>query len=405
MKSSARPPPRQAYRSSESNAAPSGVSPSRSGCSNPYGNAERAENGLERRPPTLRRLADDPDPIRRRVGADEAEDLGGDELDGSTSSRSLEELHRALERFLESTPVAEELALEMSQRWRHGAMLDGRQLLDRTCGQRCQVAHRSLERGEGRSRRLVRDRDGHVRPRGERLDQRPLRTGQILEAVGEDGLPPPGSEIALDPLGRAAAEAVPIPETEPVELARGIRWRDDRARLRRRQDREARTRAPRPRTGARRRTHSSADDAPSVFERGARDRAPRRERALRIARDTTPFGISGDDLLEEIVERADAAGKQRRPASQEVALDALDVRSIGYDEPGIAFEHVEIAPEEQGDLAGMRRPDDERETHPSMVIPASDPLSYAPALLRKERETPVTVTRGDSHRCFASTRR
>ncbi len=73
-----------------------------------------------------RRLADDPDPIRWRVGADEAEELGGDELDGSTSSRSLEELNRGLERLLENTPVAEELALEMSQRSRNGAMLDRR---------------------------------------------------------------------------------------------------------------------------------------------------------------------------------------------------------------------------------------------------------------------------------------
>ncbi len=119
------------------------------------------------------------------------------------------------------------------------------------------------------------------------------------------------------------------------------------------------------------------DDAPRSSSEVARDRAPRSERPLCIARDTTPLGISGHDLLEEIVERADVAGKQRGTASQEVALDALDVRSIGYHEPGIAFEHVEIAPEEQGDLAGMRRPDDERETHPSMVIPASDPLSYA----------------------------
>ena len=236
-----------------------------------------------------------------------------------------------------------------------------------------------FERGEGRSRGFVRDRDGYVRARGERLDQRPLRSGQILEPVGEDGLPPPGSEIALDPLGRAAAHAVPIPETQPVELAavsagqsaelasygfriekrgfelphRGQQHIDEPTRRRRRAE---------------------------VFERGPRDRTPRRERALCIARDTTPFGISRHDLLEEIVERTDVAGKQRRPASQKVALDALDVGSIGYHEPGIAFEHVEIAPEEQGDLAGMRRPDDERETHRSMVIPASDPFSYAVVL-------------------------
>ena len=101
----------------------------------------------------------------------------------------------------------------MNQWSRNGATLDWRQLLDRTCGKGCQVGHSALERGEGRSRRLVRDRDGYVRPRGERLDQRPLHSGQVLEPVGEDGLPPPGSEIALDSFCRAAAKTVPVPET------------------------------------------------------------------------------------------------------------------------------------------------------------------------------------------------
>ena len=88
------------------------------------------------------------------------------------------------------------------------------------------------------------------------------------------------------------------------------------------------------------------------------------------------------DVPEEVVERPDRAGEKRRTASEQVTLDAIDVDAVRDDEPRVALEHVEEALQEQRDLAGVSRSDDERETHRSIVVPASGALSYA---VRKER--------------------
>src|SRR5258707_69622 len=45
---------------------------------------------------------------------------------------------------------------------------------------------------------LVRQRDAHLGAGGERLEERPLGAGQILEAVREDGLRLPGVEVGLE---------------------------------------------------------------------------------------------------------------------------------------------------------------------------------------------------------------
>ena len=87
-------------------------------------------------------------------------------------------------------------------------------------------------------------------------------------------------------------------------------------------------------------------------------------------------------MAKQVVEGPDRAGEKCRAAPNQVTLDPVDVDPIRDDEPGIAFEHVEIAPQEQRDLADVRRPHDERETHRSIVVLAPGALSYA---LRKER--------------------
>ena len=100
-------------------------------------------------------------------------------------------------------------------------------------------------------------------------------------------------------------------------------------------------------------------------ELGARDRAPGDERPLRVGQDLAPIGITGRDVLEEVVERTDAPGDERGTAQEQVALDPLDVGAVRDDQPRIAVEHAEKALEEQGDFAGVRRPHDQREGHAS----------------------------------------
>ena len=91
-----------------------------------------------------------------------------------------------------------------------------------------EILGRALERRERRAPRLVRQRDLDLGAPRERLEQRPLGGGQVLEAVREDGLAVPGVELGPDPLGRAAPQQVAVPEADAVELAavRGVEFGD-----------------------------------------------------------------------------------------------------------------------------------------------------------------------------------
>ena len=94
----------------------------------------------------------------------------------------------------------------------------GRQLLDAAVGELRQIVHRLRQRGEGRPAGLVRDRDGDVGASGERLQERPFRSGQVLEAVGEHRLAAPRVELTRHSLRRVAPQQIAVPETEAIEL-------------------------------------------------------------------------------------------------------------------------------------------------------------------------------------------
>ena len=53
---------------------------------------------------------------------------------------------------------------------------------------------------------------------GERLEQRPLGAGQVLEAVGEDRRAVPGVEVASEALDGFPPDAVPIAQAEARQL-------------------------------------------------------------------------------------------------------------------------------------------------------------------------------------------
>ena len=93
-----------------------------------------------------------------------------------------------------------------------------RELLHLGPGQAAEVFCRARQRGEGRPSGLVRQRDVEVGAAGQRREQGPLRPGQILEAVREDGSAVPRVELVLDPGDSVPALEVAIPELEPVEL-------------------------------------------------------------------------------------------------------------------------------------------------------------------------------------------
>jgi hypothetical protein len=99
-----------------------------------------------------------------------------------------------------------------------------RQLLDPRRREAGEILGRAAERGEGRPARLVGKRDRHLGARGQRLEQRPLRAGEILEAVGEHRLVVPGVEIRQETLDRSGAKEAAVPPSEPVELGtvRGV---------------------------------------------------------------------------------------------------------------------------------------------------------------------------------------
>jgi hypothetical protein len=326
--------------------------------------SERAEHGLERRTPALDRLADDADPLRRRARADERDDLGGDELRSAAHARALEEVHRAVERDLRRGRVGKELALDSCQGGCHRKVGRGRQLLDRARCQPGEITDGPLERRERGATRLVRDRDRDVGPRAQRLDERPLGRGQVLEAVRKHGRAVPGSEIGLQPLGGGAPKAVAVPRAEPVELL-SIRTREpteialDFIRV----DERGLELAERAEQNVR--EASGCCGSRERVELCARYCAACDERPLRVGQELAPTRITGRNMLEEIVERTDAAGEERRPAQEQVALDPLDVGTVRDDQPRIAVEHAQKALEEQGDFAGVRRPHDQREGHAS----------------------------------------
>jgi len=73
-----------------------------------------------------------------------------------------------------------------------------------------------------------------------------------------------------------------------------------------------------------------------AVQRGAGDDAADEEPALRVGRDRARVGAAAGELAEEVVEGADRAAEERTGAAQEVALDALDVRSPGTMSTGSA---------------------------------------------------------------------
>ena len=153
--------------------------------------------------------------------------------------------------------VGEEMPLEVRER---GAAVLGcprGELVDAAAGQRGEVFLRPPERRERGPAGLVRHRDGQLGAGGERLEEAPLRPGQVLEAVREDRPAVPGIDVRAQPLDGGAPEQVAVPEAEPVELLAIGRVEESEVTVELRRARAGRIRARRARPGASRRSPGS----------------------------------------------------------------------------------------------------------------------------------------------------
>ena len=180
---------------------------------------ERAEHRLERRAPALERRRDQRDPLGRRAAADELEQLLADQLERAARAGAFEEADGAVELGAATPALDEQRALEMRER-RMRVLGRARRRAPRCArGERGEIRRRSA-RSDAKAMRpgSYGSETLHLGASGQRLEQRPLRTGQVLEAVGEHRLAVPRVELALQPLRGAPAEQVASQSTEPVEL-------------------------------------------------------------------------------------------------------------------------------------------------------------------------------------------
>ncbi len=201
-----------------------------------------------------------------------------------------------------------------------------------------------------------------VRATGERLQERPLRPGEILEAVGEDGPAVPRLELPLHPLHRVAALEVAVPQAEPCELVAvaGVEAGEvaldvgglDEAGLELRDGAEQRVAEA-----------GEACRGAQPVQARAREDPPDDERALGVRGDLAPLPVSARDPLEEVVERADGPAQERRTARQQVALHAIDFRPVRDHEIRLAVEVLQVAIEEPRDFPGVRRANQQRQRH------------------------------------------
>ena len=179
---------------------------------------EGAKRGLELSPLPLDARADEEDLLGLRPGSDQLQHLVGDELERAARARPFEETNRSPELWRRRRPVDEEVPLEVRELRGRNLRVARRELFDPTRCQRAQVLGRARQRLEWSAIRLVRERDHDLGAAGERFEQRPLRTGQVLEAVGKHGPVRPGPEFARDEVGRVAPAQVSVPEPELLEL-------------------------------------------------------------------------------------------------------------------------------------------------------------------------------------------
>ena len=334
--------------------------------------AERAECGLEGRSIALDPRTDERDLLGRRARADQRQQLLGHTLERPTAPGAFEEAKRAVDLWCFARHSREQTSLQVRER-RRAYLGSRRQLFDSRPRELGQVGRRSLQRCEGGAARLVRKRDRHLGPACERLQQRPLCAGQVLEAIGEDGPAVPGAELSANPLRGRPALKVAVPEPQPVELGAVLAVEPGEITLE-----LGRVDEPRLELAQRRRQRigeagETSRTSPPV-QRRTRKRPADDQRPLRVGCHGTVLPAVSGQPAKQVVERADLASEQGAAGGEQLAFDPVDVRPVRHDQNRFARKRVQVALQQERYLARVRGPGQERQGHPPILVLPSDGL-------------------------------
>ena len=143
---------------------------------------------------------------------------------------------------------------------------------------------------------------------------------------------------------------------------------------------------------------AEAGGAAEAVQARPSDCAPHEQRSLGIAGDGTGVAAALRKLSKDVVEGADRAREEGARPAEQVALDSLDVGRVRDDQNRIAVDRGEIVVEQTGDLAGLRRPHDEGETHPAILVRHLDGSLGAKARKFEQRAGIRRVRRGPPDR-------
>ena len=181
----------------------------------------------------------------------------------------------------------------------------------------------------------------------------------------------PRLELGLDALAGPAAQQVPIPEAEPVELRTVCAIEPGELSLqlvRLEQPGLELPERPEQLVGE----AAEAGGGGEAVERHRPEHAADEQRALRLRDEGAGVVPRICDALEHVVEGVDRAAEERRPALEQLPRDALDVRPVRHDEHRLPVEGGQIAVEQKLDLARVRGAGDQAERHRSIVERGAD---------------------------------
>ena len=191
----------------------------------------------------------------------------------------------------------------------------------------------------------------------------PVRSSKPYAKTGS---PCHASSSDCEPLGRAAAKEVAVPEPEPVELGAvgGVQPREVAVEV-------ARVEQPlssSPSVGERVGEAAGRAERDEPFSEAPASSAPDDQRALGVGRDAAARpGRRGRARANRSSKVPIVAAEEAAERAEQVALDAVDVRRVRHDQCRFVGEARQIALEQERHLARVGRPCQQGESHLPIV--------------------------------------